>query len=229
MKKITSLLVAAFALPTLCQADLVCKDLAHPDGGLDSLTVLIHNGQAEVRKQDRLAGASWVLGKYEVEYRAPVDPRADGGGVEVYVSQNGEFQLVVGVNGNPSRLNATMNDGQKMDNVEMSCEKTPPVAGGSVIHQYGCHISDHRVGVSYRLEVATAAVRPEFSVRSITVLQSPVAPHPIHTRFELNQVKQTAHEAVFDHTSLRVELDKQSWVAKLFLSGEEAATCTEVK
>ena len=142
---------------------------------------------------------------------------------------DGDFHLTLGVDGNPSLLKATTHSGQKLDNVEMSCEEPAPVvAGGPVIHQYGCAISDHRVGVSYSLEVATAAVSPEHSVRSIAVLQTPEAPRPEHHRFEMDQVLQTAHQAIFAHESLRVALDKQSWKLSSLLT-ECNATCTAPK
>jgi hypothetical protein len=96
-------------------------------------------------------------------------------------------------------------------------------------HELNCVSTNHKRGVSYQVNVTTQALAPQYSVRGIKVISKVLAPGAEPRAENLQQVKQDEISATFAGGSpaspLRLELDKKSFTAKIYLAEKLEYSC----
>jgi hypothetical protein len=102
-------------------------------------------------------------------------------------------------------------------------------AGGSVWHQYNCSVPSYKgsmmLGVRYSLQIATAALSPEYNVTGCSLKTAAVVPNPIWSEIPLNKLSQDTDMAIFGNDRIKVVVEKENYTARIEFSNGAVSNC----
>ena len=105
-------------------------------------------------------------------------------------------------------------------------------AGGSVEHKLSCRPTDSKnivLGVGYKMVCSTAALAPQYSLRSCDLYETAVVPNAQPRLISLEEKKQTATSALLvnKYEKIKVKVKKYPLVAQVQISNGYELTCSE--